>query len=69
MAADYGSISFSENGRWMVVSVPNVAMVRVDLNTFNVLPFAAGFDYSIGLSPSPQTAITNDGRYAVVASK
>jgi hypothetical protein len=69
LAADYESISFSENSEWMVVSEPNVAMLRVNLRTFEVKPFATGFDYSIGAGPSPKTAITNDGRYAVVASK
>lgn len=69
LAADYTSISFSQNGQWMVVSQPNVAMLRVNLQTFEVLPFAPGFNYTIGLSPAPKTAITNDGRYAVVASK
>jgi hypothetical protein len=69
LAADTSSISFSENGEWMVVSQPYVAMLRVNLRTFEVQPFAPGFDYSIGLNPNPQTAITNDGRYAMVASK
>jgi hypothetical protein len=69
LAADYTSISFSENGKWMIVSQPNVAMLRVNLDTFQVLPFAPGFNYTIGLDPQLQTAITNDGRYAVVASK
>jgi lysophospholipase L1-like esterase len=69
LATDYASISFSPNGIWMVVSVPNVAMVRVNLSTFEVLPFAQGFNYTIGADPAPQTAITNDGRYATVASR
>lgn len=69
LAADYTSMGFSQNGQWMVVSEPNVAMLRVNLQTFEVLPFAAGFNYTIGLSPAPKTAITNDGRYAVAASK
>jgi len=69
LAADYESISFSPNGQWMAVSVPNVAVVRVNLQTFDVVPFAPSFNYTIGLSPAPKTAITNDGRYAVVASK
>ncbi|MBX4197481.1 SGNH/GDSL hydrolase family protein [Candidatus Saccharibacteria bacterium] len=68
LAADYASISFSENGQWMVVSDPNVAMLRVNLQTFEVLPFAPGFNYTIGIDPSVKTAISNDGRYAVVAS-
>jgi hypothetical protein len=66
---DLTSISFSQNSEWMIVSMPNVAMLRVNLRTLEVLPFAPGFSYDIGLSPSPITAITNDGRYAVFASK
>ena len=69
LAADYTSLSFSANGQWMVVSHPNVAMLRVNLQTFEVLPFGQGFNYTIGVDPAPKTAITNDGRYAVVASK
>lgn len=69
LAGDYASISFSQNGQWMIVSEPNVAMLRVNLSTFEVLPFAPGFNYTIGLDPAVKTAITNDGRYAVVASK
>lgn len=69
LAADPASISYSPNGKWMVVSVPNVAVIRVNLETFEVLPFAEKFTYGIGLPPELRTAITNDGRYAVVASK
>lgn len=69
LAGDYDSISFSVNGEWMVVSVPNIAVLRVNLKTYEAIPFAAGFDYSLGLSPGLQTAISNDGRYAVIASE
>ena len=69
LAADINSMSFSPNGRWMVVSVPNIAVVRVNLQTFEVLPFGDKFNYGIGLTPAAKTAITNDGRYAIVASK
>jgi len=69
LAIDLTSASFSRNSQWMIVSVPNIAMLRVNLQTLEVLPFAPGFSYDIGLSPSPITAITNDGRYAVFASK
>src|SRR3990167_6557459 len=62
-------MSFSTNGRWMIVSIPNVAVARVNLQNFEVLPFAAKFNYGIGLPPDARTTITNDGRYAVVASK
>jgi len=69
LPADYDSMGFSANGQWMIVSDPNNAMLRVNLDTFQVTPFAVGFNYRIGLAPVVQTAITNDGRYAVVASK
>ncbi|HET6864139.1 MAG TPA: SGNH/GDSL hydrolase family protein [Candidatus Saccharimonadales bacterium] len=69
LAADYSSMSFSENGEWLVVSEPNVAMLRVNLQTFDVLPFAPSANYLIGLSPAFKTAVTNDGRFAAVASK
>lgn len=69
LAADPASMSFSTNGSWMIVSIPNIAVARVNLKTFEVLPFGTKFDYGIGLPPDAKTAITNDGRYAAVASK
>lgn len=69
LAADTDSLSFSENADWMVLSSPNVGMYRVNLSTLESNLFAAGFDYTKGISPAPQTAITNDGRYVAVASK
>ncbi len=69
LPADYTSMSFSQNGQWMVVSDPNVAMLRVNLQTFQVTPFAQGFNYTEGLAPDLRTAISDDGRYAVVSSK
>jgi lysophospholipase L1-like esterase len=68
LPADIASLSFSENGRWAVVSSPNLAILRVNLQTFEVVPFAPGFNYTIGLDPSVKTAISNDGRSVVVAS-
>jgi hypothetical protein len=69
LAADSASMSFSSNSEWMVVTDPNVATLRVNMQTFEALPFATGFQYGIGLPPDPKTAISEDGRYAVVASK
>ncbi|HET9721999.1 MAG TPA: hypothetical protein VFP32_03130, partial [Candidatus Saccharimonadales bacterium] len=66
LATDLVSASFSQNGQWMVVSDPNVAMLRINLRTFEVLPFAPGFTYTSGYKPQVKTAITDDGRYAVV---
>lgn len=69
LAADTSSLGFSENGDWVVFSSPNVGLYRLNLQTLEAIQFALGFDYTKGLSPSPQTAVTNDGRYAAVASK
>ena len=63
------SLSFSGNGRWLVVDGRNRAVLRVNTETLEVLPFAPTFNYSIGLNPGVQTAITGDGQYAVVYSK
>lgn len=63
------TISFSGNGRWMVVDAKNRAILRVNLETFEVLPFAPSFNYSIGVDPGVKSAITSDGRYGVVYSK
>ncbi len=68
MAAQTDSLSFSSNGRWAVVDLPNRAMVRINTETFEVLPFMNAFSYN-GDSPSAQTAVSNDGRYALVSSR
>lgn len=69
LPAHTDSLAFSSNGQWMIVDSPNRAMLRVNLETMEVIPFAAPFNYNIGISPGAQTAISNDGRYAVVASR
>jgi GDSL-like Lipase/Acylhydrolase family len=63
------SLSFSTNGKWMVIDSPNRAMLRVNLDTMEALPFAPPFNYSLGIVPAAQTAVSNDGRYALVASR
>ncbi|OGL34769.1 hypothetical protein A3F38_00975 [Candidatus Saccharibacteria bacterium RIFCSPHIGHO2_12_FULL_48_21] len=63
------SLSFSASGGWLVVDARYRAMLRVNTNTLEVLPFAPTFNYDIGLGPVPQTAITSSGRYAVVYSR
>ena len=70
LAVQTDSLSFSANSQWMVVDSPAVgSTLRVNLKTFEVLPFAPSFNYSIGVAPGAQTAITSDGRYVVVASQ
>jgi hypothetical protein len=68
LPAQTDSLSFSSNGKWVVVDSPYRAMLRVNLDTFEVTPFAPAFNYDIGVAPGAQTAISNDGRYVVVAS-
>ncbi len=50
------------------MSSPHVGMLRVNLDTHEVLPFGNVYRYDIGRNPAVQTAITNDGRYAIEAS-
>jgi lysophospholipase L1-like esterase len=68
LSADMDSIGFSSNGQWMILSSPHSGMLRVNLDTFQVLPFGSAYRYDIGRNPGVQTAITNDGRYAVESS-
>ncbi|HEX5395075.1 MAG TPA: SGNH/GDSL hydrolase family protein [Candidatus Saccharimonadales bacterium] len=68
LAADYNSMSFSDDGNWLVAAEPNVATLRVNLRTFEVLPFGPRFVYGIGNPPDIKTAVTEDGRYAIEAS-
>lgn len=69
LRAQVESLSFSGNGQWMIVDVPFIGMVRVNLSTFEVLPFGGPFNYDIGLAPGIQSAISSDGRWAVQYSK
>jgi hypothetical protein len=65
----YDSISFSPNGKWMVAESPFLGVIRVNTETLEYLPFDFHFNHASAVAPLAQTAITNDGRYAVVASK
>lgn len=65
---NYDSMSFSNNGQWMIINAPGIAVLRVNLANFEVIPFAPAFDYGANVTPNPQTAVTNDGRFAVVGS-
>lgn len=67
--AQQDSISFSANGKWMIVDTSFIGTVRVNLETFEILPFGPAYNYNIGLTPGIQSAISSDGRYAVLFSK
>lgn len=62
------SIAFSNSGKWMVGDMHNVGKVRVNLDTKEVLPFGGKTQYGTGFDPTPQMAISSDGRYAIVAT-
>lgn len=68
LSVQFGSLAYSDDGNWLVADAQSSGMVRINVKTHEILPFADGFAYSNGSSPSLQTAISNDGRYAVVAS-
>jgi lysophospholipase L1-like esterase len=62
-----GTMAFSANGSWMIVDIPFQGFVRVNLATFDMVPFAPSLnspgDYA---SYSAKLAVSNDGRYAAV---
>jgi lysophospholipase L1-like esterase len=68
LAVKYETLGYSANGRWAVVDSPFNAVLRVNLETFEAVPFAPSFDYNNGIDPALQTSITNDGRYAMISS-
>jgi hypothetical protein len=63
------SISFASSGKWMVADIPFVGHARIDTDTMIMNIFDTPFDYNIGVAPGVQSAITVNGRYAVVGSK
>ena len=69
LPAQTDSLGFSSNGEWMVVDSPNRALLRINTQTLEVIPFYVPFNYSIGISPGAQTSVSNDGRYVAVASR
>lgn len=68
IAVDIVSRAYSQNGQWMVVAAPYIGIIRINLDTYEILPFGPAYNYGVGLSPLPQLSITNDGRYAIASS-
>ena len=64
----YGTLSFSANGKWAVIDAPTRGLLRINLDTFEVTPFANSFngpnDYA---DKAVVTAVSNDGRYIATA--
>lgn len=69
LSVDSSTMSFSASGDWMVADIPFLAMVRINTKTREILPFEYGSNPFIVVGAAYRTAISPDGRYAVVASK
>lgn len=64
---DHNSVSYSRDGEWLVASTFQ-GLARINVRTRAALLFDEPLRYGSGLSLALQTAITPNGRYAVVAS-
>ncbi|MDB5184864.1 MAG: hypothetical protein JWN38_672 [Candidatus Saccharibacteria bacterium] len=60
------NIAFSDNGSWLVVRTENAGFVRINAASLHIMSFAKDF-YSQRADKRTQLAISDDGRYAVVA--
>jgi lysophospholipase L1-like esterase len=70
LAVNPESIAFSNNGAWMVVESPWHSFMRVNLATFEKLPFAPSYNYwpyDTQMHTS-QVSISDDGRYVAIQS-
>lgn len=64
LAANTSSVTYSRNSQWMVYDSPNKAIIEVNLQTMQVIPFMAS-QWSVG-GPLPM-AVSDDGRYIAVS--
>lgn len=64
----FETYSFSQNGKWLVADSPHEGHVRINLESGAALSFGTPFRYGNGSDPQPKTAISSDGRFAVVGS-
>jgi len=64
------AFAYSARGQWMVTESPGRSLVRVNLATYAVLPFAPSYFMTNNpyATHSASMAITEDGRYAAAAS-
>lgn len=68
LPSNAGNMSYSGNGGWAVFEAPYIGMTRLNTATGEILLFAPSFANNSNLSPNLQTAVSSDGRYAVVHS-
>jgi len=63
------TIGISKNGNWMVVDAPFKASLRVNLSSYQVVPYQSPYIYHFGQNPAVQMAVSDDGKYAVSTSR
>src|SRR6185295_15293084 len=66
MADNFG---LSDNGEWLVVDSPGRALLRINLNTMEVLPFETSFEFGNGIGAALRYAVSGNGRFVAVSSK
>lgn len=71
LAVNPGAFAYSARGQWLVTESPAHSLVRINLASMSILPFAQSFfnpDTPLVIHGA-SLAITEDGRFAAVASK
>lgn len=61
--------SYSKNGRWMVTNSPYKGVIRIDLETFDVVPISNAYCVGCGYQTTFNSAISDDGRWVVIADE
>lgn len=69
LAIDLWSAAYSANSQWLVADMPNVTFARINMGTLDVVPFGIKTNHNKGYDPGFLTAISPDGRHAVLSSK
>ncbi|MDB5183055.1 MAG: hypothetical protein JWO47_839 [Candidatus Saccharibacteria bacterium] len=59
----------SSDGKWAVVDSPGHGILRINLETMEVLPFQVSLENGDGTGSAERIAISGDGRFVAVASK
>lgn len=59
----------SSDGKWAAVDSPGHGIIRINLETMEVVPFADSLENDNGAGSAERIAISGDGRYIAVASK
>ena len=64
---DAGAYAVSENGQWLAVEVRSKGILLINMTTFEQRQVStSGYTYDIGMDPSEEIAVSNDGRSITV---